>query len=169
MKRHSPTSFTNSAKSACRVESPIRSFAIVPRSSTHADFGQLRFAPLCRKRKGGIDPATRTFQALRIWVNDELEELKALLAALPNILSDGGVALVISFHSLEDRAVKQSFAENARDCICPPRLPLCVCGHKAVFELVTHKPIVASDEEIERNPRARSAKLRVARRLARAA
>ncbi len=121
------------------------------------------------KGKGGIDPATRTFQALRIWVNDELDELKALLAALPNILSDGGVALIISFHSLEDRAVKQSFAEAARDCICPPRLPLCVCGHKAVLELVTHKPIVASEEEIERNPRARSAKLRVARRVARAA
>ena len=119
------------------------------------------------KTPGGIDPATRTFQALRIWVNDELSELDVLLKALPAVLSDGGVALVISFHSLEDRAVKLAFQLAAKDCICPPRLPECRCGHKAELEVLTHKPVTASDAECERNPRARSAKLRVARRLAR--
>jgi len=119
------------------------------------------------KTQGGIDPATRTFQALRIWVNDELGELASLLSVLPDILADNGVALIISFHSLEDRAVKQAFNDAAKGCICPPKLPFCQCDRKPTMEVLTKKPITASDEECARNPRARSAKLRVARRLPR--
>lgn len=119
------------------------------------------------KSPGGIDPATRTFQALRIWVNDELGELATLLAALPEVLADNGVALIISFHSLEDRAVKQAFNTAADPCICPPKLPFCQCDRKPTMEVITRKPLTATDAECERNPRARSAKLRVARRLPR--
>ncbi len=102
-------------------------------------------------RHGRIDPATRTFQALRIAVNDELGELRALLAALPDVLADGAVAVIVSFHSLEDRLVKHAFREE-------PRL-----------EVLTRRPVVASEEEVRRNPRARSAKLRAARRRPREA
>ncbi len=118
------------------------------------------------RSKDGIDPATRTFQALRMLVNAELEELAGWLDAVPRVLAPGGLAMAISFHSLEDRAVKNAFRSAARDCICPPELPACVCGGgRATLEVVTTKPLVASDAEIERNPRARSAKLRAARRL----
>lgn len=120
-----------------------------------------------RNEGRGIDPATRTFQALRIWVNDELKELDSLLAQSADVLEDDGIAMFISFHSLEDRAVKQHFLHESRDCVCPPRVPQCVCGHRATFALVTKKPIVAGESELGRNPRARSAKLRVVRRLPR--
>ncbi len=112
-----------------------------------------------------ISPATRTFQALRIAVNRELENLESALRQTIEILAPGGRLALISFHSLEDRLVKQFFASEARGCICPPKLPVCVCGHKPRLEILTKKPIVPSDEEIRRNPRSRSAKLRVARRL----
>jgi 16S rRNA (cytosine1402-N4)-methyltransferase len=121
------------------------------------------------KTEHRIDPATRTFQALRIAVNDELGELERLLARVPDLLNDDGVALIISFHSLEDRAVKEAFRAFATGCICPPKLPQCVCGKTPIMDVVTKKPLVATDEENASNPRARSAKLRVARRVARAA
>jgi 16S rRNA (cytosine1402-N4)-methyltransferase len=118
------------------------------------------------KSKDGIDPATRTFQALRMLVNRELDELGTWLAAVPRVLAPGGVALAISFHSLEDRAVKNAFREAARDCVCPSELPACVCGgHRATLEVLTSKPLVAATDEAAANPRARSAKLRAARRL----
>jgi 16S rRNA (cytosine1402-N4)-methyltransferase len=113
-----------------------------------------------------IHPATRTFQALRIAVNDELGALEAWLDALPSIIAVGGRACTISFHSLEDRPVKQRFAELAKGCICPPDLPVCACGRTPKWRVVTRKPISASDEEIERNPRARSAHLRCIERIA---
>lgn len=116
--------------------------------------------------RGRIHPATRTFQALRIAVNSELENLESALQQAIEILAPEGRIAVISFHSLEDRLVKQFFAFEARGCICPPGLPICTCGHKPRLEILTKKPIVASDEEVRRNPRSRSAKLRVARRLA---
>ena len=116
-----------------------------------------------------IDPATRTFQALRIAVNDELKELEQMLALIPELLEDGGVAMIISFHSLEDRAVKDAFRAASKGCTCPPKLPQCVCGKKPILQVVTKKPIIASDAENDTNPRARSAKLRVARRAARVA
>jgi 16S rRNA (cytosine1402-N4)-methyltransferase len=114
----------------------------------------------------GIHPATRTFQALRIWVNDELGALRAWLDALPSLVAPGGRAAAIAFHSLEDRPVKQRFAELTRGCICPPALPVCGCGRTAAWQLVTRKPAVASASEIDVNPRSRSAHLRCVERLA---
>jgi 16S rRNA (cytosine1402-N4)-methyltransferase len=112
-----------------------------------------------------IHPATRVFQALRIEVNDELGHLQRFLESLPALLAPGARVAVISFHSLEDRIVKQFFQSESRDCICPPRLPVCQCGHRATFKLVKGKPLQATDEEIRANPRSRSAKLRAAVRL----
>jgi 16S rRNA (cytosine1402-N4)-methyltransferase len=107
-----------------------------------------------------IHVATRTFQALRIWVNDELGALERLLDALPRILRVGGRAAIISFHSLEDRRVKDAFRALEGRCTCPPGLPICACGAKGSFRVLTKKAITAGDEELSRNPRARSAKLR---------
>ena len=106
-------------------------------------------------------PAKRTFQAIRIAVNDELNSVsKAMDAAIP-CLNPGGRLAVITFHSLEDRIVKNSMAAAAKGCICPPEFPVCVCGRKPQVTVLTRKPIVSGEEELERNPRARSAKLRI--------
>ena len=107
-------------------------------------------------------PAKRSFQAIRIAVNDELGELEPMLDAAEAHLKPGGRLAVITFHSLEDRIVKQKFKDLATGCICPPEFPVCVCGRKPKMRLVTRKPIVSGDEELAENPRARSAKLRVA-------
>ena len=115
--------------------------------------------------KRGPHPATRTFQALRMAVNDELGVLAAGLAAAIGLLKPGGVLAVIAFHSLEDRVVKQTFRTAARDCICPPRQPICTCEHRATLELVTRKPIRPGVAELARNPRSRSARLRVVRKI----
>lgn len=112
----------------------------------------------------GIHPATRTFQALRIAANDELGALEDFLAAVPSLLAAGGRAVIVSFHSLEDRAVKRAFAELAHPCRCPPGLPICRCG-AAEWKLLTRKVVKPSEEEVARNPRARSAKLRAVERL----
>ncbi len=113
----------------------------------------------------GIHGATRTFQALRIAVNDELGMLARALRAGLDALAPGGRFGVISFHSLEDRLVKQFFQTEAKGCICPPRQPICTCGKPPTVEILTRKPVVATPDEANCNPRARSAKLRVARRL----
>lgn len=107
-------------------------------------------------------PAKRSFQALRIAVNDELGALTQVLENAVGCLNAGGRLAIITFHSLEDRLVKKSFKQMANPCTCPPELPMCVCGKKPMIDIVTGKPIVPTPEEIERNPRARSAKLRVA-------
>jgi 16S rRNA (cytosine1402-N4)-methyltransferase len=112
-----------------------------------------------------IHPATRTFQALRIAVNDELQALADTLPQARDLLRPGGRLAVISFHSLEDRLVKEFFRDESRDCICPPEAPVCVCNHQATLALVTRKPVRPGAQEIERNPRSRSARLRVARVL----
>ncbi len=112
-----------------------------------------------------IHPATRTFQALRIAVNDELGSLAAWLEALPALMRPGGRAGAISFHSLEDRAVKERFRDLCNACVCPPGMPVCGCGAAASFKAVTRKAVVAQEDEVARNPRARSAKLRVVERL----
>jgi 16S rRNA (cytosine1402-N4)-methyltransferase len=117
------------------------------------------------RQKGHMHPATRTFQALRIAANRELEALEAFLPEAIALLEPQGVLAVISFHSLEDRIVKQFFRKESTDCICPPGLPACVCGHHASVKLVNRQAIVASPEEIKENPRARSARLRIVEKL----
>jgi 16S rRNA (cytosine1402-N4)-methyltransferase len=116
-------------------------------------------------RPGGIHPATRTFQALRIAVNDELASLEAALPRAVAVLAPGGRLAVITFHSLEDRIVKQFIRREARGCVCPPSVPECVCGHTATLRDLTRHPIEAEPEEVATNPQARSARLRVAERL----
>jgi 16S rRNA (cytosine1402-N4)-methyltransferase len=112
-----------------------------------------------------LHPATRTFQALRIAVNEELESVSRGLAAAVRFLRPGGRIAVISFHSLEDRIVKQAFRGLTGGCTCPKGLAVCVCGNAPTLKILTGKPVMATEEEIERNPRARSARLRVAEKL----
>ncbi|MER3400269.1 MAG: 16S rRNA (cytosine(1402)-N(4))-methyltransferase [Thermoflexus sp.] len=112
-----------------------------------------------------LHPATRTFLALRIAVNDELSALEQALPQAVSLLKPGGRLAVIAFHSLEDRIVKTFFQREARDCLCPPQVPVCTCGHRATLRLITRKPIRPSEEEVRVNPRARSARLRIAERL----
>ena len=158
------------------------------------DYGEERYAPriaaaICRRREEApikttlelVDvirsamppqalrekqhPAKRSFQAIRIAVNDELGSVeKAMQAAIP-LLNPGGRLAVITFHSLEDRIVKNAMAEAAKGCTCPPSFPVCVCGKKPLVKLISRKPIVATDAELEVNPRSRSAKLRVCEKL----
>ena len=118
------------------------------------------------RRPNRIHPATRTFQALRITVNDELNTLSAGLEGAVELLAPGGRLAVISYHSLEDRLVKGLMAREAAQCICPPRLPVCVCGHQPRLSLVNRRVIRPGAEEVAANPRSRSARLRVAQRLA---
>ncbi len=118
-----------------------------------------------RYKTSDIHPATRTFQALRIAVNRELEVLQEALPQAIAALAPEGRLAVISYHSLEDRIVKQCFRSESKDCICPPGQPVCTCGHKASIKVITRKPVRPSRQEISRNPRARSARLRVAERL----
>ena len=120
----------------------------------------VRYGPPLR-----IHPATRVFQALRIAVNDELGALATALDGAISILADGGRIVVLTYHSLEDRIVKQAFAAAARGCICPPRAPACGCGRTPTLRLINRKPLIATDEEIAANPRSRSAKLRAAERI----
>jgi len=118
-----------------------------------------------RGQRSHIHPATRTFQALRIAVNQELQSIQEVLPQAVTALSSGGRLAVISFHSLEDRIVKQYFRRESRDCICPPEQPVCTCGHVASIKEITRRPLEAGADEIEANPRARSAKLRVAEKI----
>ena len=120
--------------------------------------------PAAARRHGG-HPAKRSFQAVRIEVNHELEVLERGLEAAIRWTNPKGRICVISYHSLEDRIVKHMFQEMSQGCICPPEIPVCVCGHVPTLKVITRKPLVASPQEVERNPRARSAKIRVAMRL----
>jgi 16S rRNA (cytosine1402-N4)-methyltransferase len=113
----------------------------------------------------GPHPATRTFQALRIAVNQELQAIEDVLPKAVQALAPGGRLAVISFHSLEDRLVKQYFRRESRDCICPAEQPMCTCGHRASIVEVNRRPVEATSEEVENNPRARSARLRVAEKI----
>lgn len=116
-------------------------------------------------RRHGHHPARKTFQAIRIMVNRELDVLESGLEAAIRWLNPGGRICVISYHSLEDRITKHIFQEMSRGCTCPPDIPVCVCGNVPTVRVITRKPLVASAEEVARNPRARSAKIRVAERL----
>jgi 16S rRNA (cytosine1402-N4)-methyltransferase len=112
-----------------------------------------------------LHPATRTFQALRIAVNHELESLEQGLASGIKMLGKGGRIVVISFHSLEDRIVKNTFREFAKGCVCPKSAPICICGKVPQLKIITAKPVLPGNDEIMANPRSRSAKLRVAEKL----
>ncbi len=125
----------------------------------------IKSAVPAKHRHGKINPATKTFQALRIAVNDELENLKKFLPQAIEALKPGGRLAVITFHSLEDRIVKNIFRDNARGCTCPVNFPECRCGKQPQLKIITKKPVVPGAEEIENNPRARSAKLRIAEKL----
>jgi 16S rRNA (cytosine1402-N4)-methyltransferase len=120
--------------------------------------------PAATRRTGG-HPARRTFQALRIEVNRELDALESALPAAVDGLASGGRVAVLSYHSLEDRIVKRFFLDQAQGCVCPPDLPICRCGAEARVRVVTRRPVTPSETEMERNPRAGAAKLRVAERL----
>jgi len=115
--------------------------------------------------KRRIHPATKTFQALRIATNNELENLKEALSEAIKLLKPSGKIIVISYHSLEDRIVKRFFKQESRDCICPPELPVCRCGHEAQLKIINKKVIIPGDNEIKKNPRARSAKMRIAEKI----
>lgn len=116
-------------------------------------------------REGGHHPAKRTFQAIRIEVNGELDAIEPAIRRAKDIMAKGGRIVIITFHSLEDRIVKQTYADMASGCTCPRNLPICVCGKKPEVKVLTKKPILPSELELEENPRARSAKLRVCEKL----
>jgi len=118
-----------------------------------------------RPRFGDLDPSTLTFQALRIATNEELTGLDRFLDDAVSVLESGSRVAIISFHSLEDRIVKRAFRRLEGECTCPPNLPVCGCGAKEIVDVLTKRPVTASEEEIARNPRSRSAKLRVAEKL----
>ena len=115
--------------------------------------------------RGKVHPATRTFQAIRMAVNQELDTLEKGLNEAIYALCAGGKLVIISFHSLEDRMVKQFFQREGRDCVCPPEQPVCTCEHKASIRIITKRPMKPTQEEIEKNPRSRSAKLRAAEKI----
>jgi 16S rRNA (cytosine1402-N4)-methyltransferase len=125
-----------------------------------------RVAPGTPRGRRRIHPATRVFQALRIAVNEELDALQEALASAVELLKPGGRLVVLSYHSLEDRIVKRFFQAERRGCVCPPEVPVCVCGHNPRLRLVTRRSVTPSRAEIAANPRARSARLRAAERLA---
>ncbi len=132
---------------------------------TTKQLAQLVEKAVGRGKKDKIHPATRTFQALRIAVNDELEILERFIRDSVDILKKDGRLAIITFHSLEDRIVKQTLQKLSGKCFCPPKFPQCVCGATREIEILTRKPIVPTEKEIEENPRARSAKLRACLKL----
>lgn len=144
--------------SARPLHSTVQLSALIERAKAYSVAGR-------RRRWEHIHPATKTFQALRIAVNDELSALSKALPQALDLLAKGGRLTVISFHSLEDRITKQFFEREARDCICPPGIPMCVCGHRARLSIITRHPIRPTEEEIAANPRSRSARLRIAVRI----
>lgn len=150
--------------------SRIASFIVKGREEhTIKDTGELveliKQAIPASARREGPHPAKRTFQAIRIEVNDELGQLKRAMDAFPKVLNRGGRLCVITFHSLEDRIVKDKFKEKMNPCTCPKEFPLCICGKTPEIKKVTGKPVTAGKEELEENPRARSAKLRVIEKI----
>ena len=135
------------------------------RIETTAQLAGLVERAIPRSKQDKIHPATRTFQALRIAVNRELENLDEFVSDAIDVLKPCGRLAIISFHSLEDRIIKQTFRRLSGRCECPPRFPVCQCGAVKRIEILTNRPVIASETEIESNPRSRSAKLRVCRKL----
>ncbi len=143
----------------------VRERKLSPVDTTEKLTEIIKAAIPAKARRTGPHPAKRTFQAIRIEVNDELGHLRDAVAKLPDLLESGGRIAIITFHSLEDRIVKTEFDRRLDPCTCPKEFPVCVCGRKADVKRVTRKPLIPTDEEIETNPRARSAKLRVLEKL----
>ena len=139
--------------------------AIAPIETTQQLVDLIKRAIPMKAQIGGHHPAKRSFQAIRIEVNGELAVIEPTLRSLVELLAPGGRLSVITFHSLEDRIVKQTFAELASGCTCPPGFPVCVCGNKPKIKLISKKPILPSAKELEENPRSRSAKLRIIEKL----
>lgn len=125
----------------------------------------VKYAIPSSAREGGHHPAKRSFQAIRIEVNAELDVIEPAIRDAVSLLNSGGRIAIITFHSLEDRKVKQTFASLATGCTCPKNFPICVCGNKPKVKIITKKPILPSKEELEENPRSRSAKLRIAEKI----
>jgi 16S rRNA (cytosine1402-N4)-methyltransferase len=150
-------------KHARRIARGIAERRRLRRIETTGDLAEVVKKAIPRRLwNGKIHPATKTFQALRIAVNRELENLEKVLPQAVTALKKGGRIAVVSFHSLEDRIVKNFFKQESRDCLCPPEIPLCRCGHQASLKIITRKAAAPGEEEIKSNPRSRSAKLRVA-------
>ena len=143
----------------------VRERASSPIGSTGRLTEVIKAAIPAKARRTGPHPAKRTFQAIRIEVNDELGHLREAVEKLPDLLDSGGRIAVITFHSLEDRIVKTEFERRLDPCTCPKEFPVCVCGKVADVKRVTRKPVIPTEEETETNPRARSAKLRVLEKL----
>lgn len=151
---------------APRIASAIvRRREIKPIETTGELVDVIKSAIPAAAREGGHHPAKRTFQAIRIEVNGELSVIQPAIESAADLLAPGGRIAIITFHSLEDRIVKQSYIKLAEGCTCPPRIPVCVCGNKPKVRIISKKPILPTDTEIEENPRSRSAKLRVAEKL----
>ena len=151
---------------APRIASAIvRRREIKPIETTGELVDVIKSAIPAAAREGGHHPAKRTFQAIRIEVNGELSVIQPAIESAAELLAPGGRIAIITFHSLEDRIVKQSYIKLAEGCTCPPRIPVCVCGNKPKVKIISKKPILPTDTEIEENPRSRSAKLRVAEKL----
>ncbi len=143
----------------------VRRREIKPIESTGELVDIIKSAIPAAAREGGHHPAKRTFQAIRIEVNGELDAIEPAIRRAKDIMAKGGRIVIITFHSLEDRIVKQTYADMASGCTCPRSLPICVCGKKPEVKVLTKKPILPSDRELEENPRSRSAKLRVCEKL----
>ncbi len=157
--------FGEERRAAAIARALVRERAARPISTTRqlAELVERALGPAARRYR--INPATRTFQALRIAVNGEITELGRLVDEAVALLRNGGRLAVIAYHSLEDRAIKQAMKRLAQRCTCPPRLPVCGCGKENLVRILSARPVRPSDREIENNPRSRSARLRVAERL----
>ena len=143
----------------------VRRREIKPIETTGELVDVIKSAIPAAAREGGHHPAKRTFQAIRIEVNGELDAIRPAIESATGLLAPGGRIAIITFHSLEDRIVKQTYVGLSEGCTCPPRIPICVCGNKPKVKIISKKPILPTDREIEENPRSRSAKLRVAEKL----
>jgi 16S rRNA (cytosine1402-N4)-methyltransferase len=163
---HALRDFGEERRASAIARAIVRRRAQAPIATTLELVDTINAAIPAPARFAGGHPAKRAFQALRIAVNDELGQLDRALPLAWELLRDGGVMAAIAFHSLEDRRVKRFLADRARGCICPPDLPICACGREPEAALLTRRSIVPSAEEVARNPRAGSARLRAARKLA---
>ena len=151
---------------AWNIASAIVTARAIKKIDTTLKLAEIVASAVPRKaQKPGINPATKTFQALRIYVNGELDAIEKMLGKLEQYVDIGGRVALISFHSLEDRLVKDYFKEFEKECVCPPGLPVCVCGKVRTFRQITRKPITPKEDELQMNPLSRSAKMRVAERV----